>query len=247
MRPIPFTYMKPWTPATRAKFWWTADLGVSFSGSDVTAWQDQVSGKVMSQGTAIRRPSYRTLPALNNQNVITFSDDWLQGTPISFASEGFSFSYFVVFDDNDTGQNSIIAQSSDGALAGRMAMGHITSTTNLQCFNPLFTTTQAQTLLAATPTGSHYVAWDYNAVGNVRGWGDNFTTPTVNQTGGAVNRDLIQTTSLLFGTYNGASGTAVNQTWNYSGSIAEVGFFVGTLSNNDLLNLENYITNKYNL
>ena len=233
MRFKPFTYLKPWSPATRAKYWWTADLGVLLSGSDVTSWQDQVSGKVMSQSTAIRRPSYRTLPALNDQNVITFNDDWLQDIPISFANDGFSFSFFTVYNDNDTGQNSIVAQSSEGVGAGRLGLGNITSTANLQVLGTNFSNTAVLTIKAGIATGSHYTAWEYNSNGSVRAWVDDFTTTSATAGSGTVNQNLIQTTSLLFGTYNGATGTSVNQTWNYSGSIAEVGFFVGTLSNTD--------------
>jgi len=243
--PIAFVNKKIWTPAEIVKYWWIADAGVTISGSVVTSWEDQVSGKLVTQTTASRFPTLRNIPALNNQKSISFNNNWLIGTPLSFANEGFAFSYFVVFDDNDTGQNSIIAQSGDGGGIGRLAMGHITSTTNLQSFSPNFTTTQAQTLLASTPTGSHYVAWDYNASGSVRGWADDFTTPAINLSGGSNDLDIFQSTSLLFGAYNGNSPGSVNQTWNYSGSIAEIGFKVGTLSGDDLTNLEDYIKNKY--
>jgi len=238
----------PFTPADIAKYWWEASTGLTLSGSEVISWTDSVNGYIVSQSTDANRPIQTTQAALNNQNVIQFDgvNDYLIGNPMSYASEGYAFSYVIVFNDNDAAQNSIMAQSNDGGGAGRLAIGNITSTTNLQAWGINFSNTGILTIGTGVSTGSHYAAWEYDGAGNVRSWLDDFTTPAATAGSGTANQNLINN-SFLMGAYNGGGIGTINSIWMYSGSIAEVIFKVGTLSTDDLTNLETYITTKYAL
>jgi len=61
-----------WSPAdfTNVQYWWTADAGVTESGGNITAWEDQINGFVVSGSN---NPQYTTSATLNGENVVAFN------------------------------------------------------------------------------------------------------------------------------------------------------------------------------
>lgn len=83
-----------WDPSqiTGVAEWWRADLGVTDAGAGaVSAWQGQIAGETLSQGTAAARP---TLTTRDSQSVLSFDGgDWLQG---AFGTITLSLPYDIV-------------------------------------------------------------------------------------------------------------------------------------------------------
>jgi hypothetical protein len=67
----------PFTPASLSNvlYWFTSDKGVTTSGGDITAWQDQISGSISLELTSsINAPKYNISdPAANNEPSIEFN------------------------------------------------------------------------------------------------------------------------------------------------------------------------------
>ena len=58
-----------WSPAdfTNVQYWWTADAGITESGGNLTSWEDQINGFIVSGSN---NPQYTTSATLNGQNVV---------------------------------------------------------------------------------------------------------------------------------------------------------------------------------
>jgi hypothetical protein len=233
------------TPADIAKYWWTADAGVTESGGAVSSWQDQVGGLDITQSSATLKPVTGSQAALNNQNIIRFdgSNDYLQRSPISFLSDGYSFSLITVHYYN-AAAGSVVAQSRFGIDAGRLSF--LVNSGDEQILNQGFSGTTLITVNNPASTGSKVEAFEYDAAGSVRVWYNDLSTPTT-YSGGNANQDLIQTTSLIFGAYNGESSGSVADGFKLNGDIAEVIWVPRTLTAEDLTNLQTYINTKYGL
>ena len=65
----------PWNPSnfTNSQYWWRADLGVTTTGTGVSAWADQINGLTMIQNTDANRPTETTSSTLNNAEVVSFN------------------------------------------------------------------------------------------------------------------------------------------------------------------------------
>ena len=247
----PFAFIKSetagpaFTPADIAKYWWTADAGVTESGGAVSSWQDQVGGLDITQSSATFQPITGSQAALNNQNIIRFdgSNDYLQRSPISFLSDGYSFSLITVHYYN-AAAGSVIAQARFGGAAGRLSF--LVDGGAEQIINQGFSGTISLTVNNPASTGSKVEAFEYDAAGSVRVWYNDLSTPTT-YSGGTSNQDLIQTTSLIFGAYNGESSGSVADGIKLNGDIAEVIWVPRTLTAGDLTNLQTYINTKYGL
>ncbi len=235
-----------WSPADIAKYWWTADAGVTESGGAVSAWVDQVGGLSIDQATGGLKPTLTTQAALNGENVINFNgSQWLQRSPISFSSDGYAFTSIVIsYKANGINQASLIAQSYLGPVTGRFTF--LTNNSNFQTINQGFTSTNPINLEVPSTTGVKVAAFEYDASGNVRTWFNDFNTPS-SYSGGNTNQDLTQSTSLLFGAYNDTSTGVTGAVGKWNGDIAESIWVPRTLTSTDLTDLQTYINNKYNL
>ena len=90
----PFSYLKNkpigWLPSDFAnvQYWWRADLGITTTGTGVSAWEDQINGFTMIQGTDSKRPTATTSSGLNNAAALSFNgtSDYLytSTSPASF-------------------------------------------------------------------------------------------------------------------------------------------------------------------
>ena len=237
----------PWSPADIAKYWWTADAGVTESGGAVSAWVDQVGGLSIDQATGGLQPTLTTSANLNNQNVLNFNgSQWLQRSPISFASNGYSFSCIIVaYNNNGSTGASLVAQSYLGVNGGRFAL--LKDGGNLVSINQGFASTNPISYETPATTGVKVLAFDYNAsVGASRSFYNNLSSATY-YGGGNSNQDIIQSTSLIFGAYNDTSTGVTNAIGKWNGDIAEVIWVPSTIIGQNLLNLQTYINTKYNL
>ena len=235
-----------WTPADIAKYWWTADAGVTESGGAVSAWVDQVGGLSIDQATGANQPTLTTQAALNGENVIRFdgTDDYLQRSPISFVSDGYAFTNInIAYSNIAVGTLSLVAQSYFGAGVGRYSV--IVEGGAFKILQDNFSSTPTITLESPPTTGVKVTAFEYDASGNVRTWYNDFNTSS-SYSGGTSNLDLIQITTLIFGAYNDTStGVAAGYKWN--GDLAESIWVPSVLSAGDITNLQTYINTKYNL
>jgi hypothetical protein len=234
------------SPADIAKYWWTADAGITESGGAVSAWVDQVGGLSIDQASGTLQPTLVTSTNLNNQNAIRFdgTDDYLQRSPISFASDGYAFTSIVIaYNANGNAAGSLVAQSYLGPQNARFTF--IKDSGNFRTINQGFTSTNPIDLESPATTGVKVAAFEYDAAGNVRTWYNDFNTPS-SYSGGNSNQDIVQTTSLLFGAYNDTS-TGVFSGYRWNGDIAEVIWVPRVLTAGDITNLQTYINNKYNL
>jgi len=235
-----------WTPADIAKYWWTADAGVTESGGAVSAWVDQVGGLSIDQATGANQPTLTTQAALNGENVIRFdgTDDYLQRSPISFVSDGYAWTNInIAYNNNGNINGSLIAQSYFGDTTGRYSI--IKDGGNYIVINSAFSSTHNIILESPATTGVKVEAFEYDASGNVRTWYNDFNTSS-SYSGGTSNLDLIQITTLIFGAYNDTStGVAAGYKWN--GDLAESIWVPSVLSAGDITNLQTYINTKYNL
>jgi len=235
-----------WTPSQIAKYWWTADAGITESGGDVSAWVDQVGGLSIDQPTAGIQPTLTTSANLNNQNVLNFDgNDWLKRNPISFASDGYAFTNIVIaYNNNGSAQGALVNQSYLGATSGRF--GWLKNSNNFTTVNQAFLSVSGLVIESPATTGVKVAAFEYDAAGNVRTWLNDFNTPT-SYSGGGTNVNLVQFTSLIFGGYNDTTTGVTNQVAKWNGDIAEVIWVPSTLSASDITNLQTYINTKYNL
>jgi len=233
-----------WSPADIAKYWWTADAGVTESGGFVSSWQDQVGGLNITQSSATFQPVTGSQAALNNQNIIRFdgAGDYLQRSPISFLSDGYSYSLITVHYYN-AAVGAVVSQALFGAAVGRISF--IVDGGAERIINQGFSGTATITVNNPVTTGAKVEAFEYDAAGSVRVWYNDLSSSTT-YSGGNVNQNLIQTTSLIFGGYNNA-GTGIAGGYRFNGDIAEVIWVPRTLTAGDLTNLQTYINTKYGL
>ena len=253
---IPFGFMGGapavgWTPADIAKYWWTADAGVTIVPlNDVASWVDQVGGLTMTGGTGAGNPEggpLVTQGALNNQKVIRFDGNsrWLERPPISFASDGYAFTCITVaYKDNGATTGTLIAQSLFAGAQGRF--GFLTDGGTFNALGTNFTSATSPVLENPSTTGVKVAAYEYDASGNGRVWFNDFNTPTA-LSGGSSNVDMYQGSKLLFGAFNNSNGSSVQPSYFWDGDIAEVIFVPNVLSAGDISNLQTYINTKYNL
>jgi len=240
-----------WTPATIAKYWWTADAGVTTVSGGVSSWEDQVSGLTFTQGTAGNRPTVSTQAALGGETVIRFdgSNDYLQRAPLSFSSTGYSFSNFVILYNASTGQGSTLAQSRFGAGSGRYSV--ITYSNAHRIIPANFANTDNVALQSPVAVGAKVsgMIYDNISAGSREStfWFNDLTTAVGTRTDGNSDQDLYQNSSLLLGAYNGSSGYSVQSGYYFNGDIAEVIFVEGAMDSTNRADLKSYINTKYGL
>ena len=244
-------YVPPFTPAQIAKYWWTADAGVTESGGAVSAWVDQVGGLSIDQATSANQPTLTTSTNLNNQSVIRFdrtNSEYLQRSPISTAADGYQFTSIVITDNTaGTTTGAALSQAYLGPPNGRLSF-RVSNSNVSYLLDGFINPPLGEFIDVETPatTGAKVMAYEYDGSGNSKLWFNDFNTPYTTVTGGPSNQDLIQSTTLIFGGYNDTS-TGTYAPLFYTGDIAEVIFVPSTLSAGDITNLQTYINTKYNL
>lgn len=246
----PFAYYaQGWTPAEIARYWWTADAGITESSGDVSAWEDQVGGLSISQATAAYQPVIVDSSNLNDQKAVRFTranGEWLFRDPISFSGVGYAFSFInVYYLGNATNSQGIVTQTVATGGAGRIGLA-LFGTGDLGYVNQNFQSATTTTLESTPTTGVKVDAFEYDGSGGVRVWHNDFDSPT-SYSGGTSNQDLYQSTKFAFGAYYNAAGTAPDSGRYFDGDLAESIWVTGTLSSEDVTNLQTYINDKYNL
>ena len=236
------------SPANIAKYWWTADSGITESGGRVSSWEDQINGLTIEQSTSADQPLLVTSSNLNNQQAVRFnraSGEWLQRDPISFASDGYAFSVINISYYNMTNSQSVVSQTVAQAGNGRYADLITSGVYGNVARN--FYNGSVITLESPPTVGVKVNGFEYDAAGNTRSWFNNLSTVNQTNTGGLSNLNLFQNTFLIFGAYGNSTGTGPDTSRFFDGDLAESIWVPRTLTSTDLRNLQTYINNKYNL
>ena len=188
----PFAFMAPtgaapaFTPADIAKYWWTADAGITESANRVSSWVDQVGGLSIDQATSADQPLLVTSSNLNNQNAVRFTrsnSEWLQRSPISFASDGYAFTVINISYYNNTSTSSAVSQTVAQAGNGRYA-DFIPANGNYGNVARNFYNGSVITLESPATIGVKVNVFEYDAAGNTRSWFNNLSTVNQTNTGG---------------------------------------------------------------
>lgn len=122
-----------WSPSylTNAKYWWTADEGITVSGGVITAWEDQINGFTMTPATGPTNPepTLTTNSDLNNQKVVRFNGTSnllrTDTPPADIAPDGV-VTQLVVYKLNDTSTGAIFVNGGgydSGGSLGRWFWG----------------------------------------------------------------------------------------------------------------------------
>ena len=192
---------------------------------------------------------------MNNQSVIRFDgiNDYLQRSPITFLPDGNSFTSIVIYNRTSTQNPSgIVAQSKYGPATARHYV-----LTNLgdveQAYVP-YNASQSpfQSLsYGGVNTGPKVVMYENNAATAVGSyWLDYLGTPAGSTiSGGTVNLEIYQGSTLIFGGYNGGSGDplGVQPGLFFNGDIAEVIFVPRVMTASERNDMRTYINTKYGL
>ena len=237
-----------WNPGDIAKYWWTADAGITESANRVSAWEDQVGGLSIDQSTAADQPLLVTSSNLNNQQAVRFnkaSGEWLQRSPISFASDGYAFSVINISYYNATSNQSVVSQTVAQAGNGRYA--DFISGGNYGNVARNFYNGSVITLESPATIGVKVNVFEYDAAGNTRSWFNDLSTVDQTNTGGLSNLNLFQNTFLIFGSYGNSTGTGPDTGRFFDGDLAESIWVPRVLTAGDITNLQTYINTKYNL
>lgn len=250
----PFSYLKnpptppAWTPAsfTNAQYWWRADLGVTDAGSGkVSAWEDQINGFTMVQGTGANRPDLTTSANLNSQAVIqTNGTSEFMYTTTAPAARTDDFTMLGVFRINTTNTGGALMGVCSSGL-GRIWIDTIAS--YIRMYNQGFGQPAglATNLLTSGVIGEHAVKLRYDSSA-----GDVFTAiDTLSETGrgttGNIGQAFGTTTTMPFGALviNQSGGVFAGR---YVGmDMAEQVMIYGTPTTDEMNEWKDYVNTRY--
>ena len=240
-------FVPSWTPAnfTNVQYWWTADLGVTESGGNVTSWTDQINAYQLVNGGT---PTLTTEAGLNNQNVIDFdgSTDFLYATTTPASRTGDFTMLGVYYIDNPTVNDSIFGVTRDPA-AGLSQFLWRSVLNRSEWFSVKFGAAASNSLILQNPgtVGAHAVKGRYEAsAGDVFGALDTLTE-TAGGTTGNLNQDWDATVTFSAGAWvNGTFGSIYASRY-FNGKIAEIVMIYDTPSSGEMNEWKTYINNKY--
>jgi hypothetical protein len=234
----------PWTPADLPGIenWFLSDTGITLSGSNVTAWQDSLTSKSVTQATSVNQPTFTAsnanfngLPTVNFSNSSTPSSIFLQNnSDFSYSGTFPLYIFMVVRKTATTGSAYDFSGGGSDANIGGGAWSINIADAGVNGYsgaiggfsNSVSGTTLATTLLAGLGLTSTNLYTYFN--GNSTAKAGSYT-PNANP---------------LF--YIG--GYDPGGYFNFYGSIAEVIITRGTeLSGTDLSNLWTYVQTKYGI
>ena len=190
----PFSYLanpivEPWDPSdfTNVQYWWRADLGVTESGTGVSAWRDQINNFDMIQGTDANRPTATTSANLNNQSVLSFNgtSDFLYTTttPQAVSNTDVSMLHVYRIKNSSPGEGLIFGYSGIGAYTGRYFLDGVS--TNLRNYTQWASAGSGTVIQSPMTTGNKSYYWNYDtSAGNeVYAYNTLSTTSKVSGTG----------------------------------------------------------------
>ncbi len=212
-----------WTPASDPNVarWWRADLGRTMVSTKVSAWQDQVEGVSVTQGTDATRP---TGGSLGGQDALSFSgSQWMRGSGFtSIANPSPGWICILVAQITGVGATHIVLDDGNGNAndwnffysSGSWKAGAGSSLTDPSGKSK--TGIHAHLLIAASSSSSYYI--------------DNFTAPV--QTG---NANTSANASMTVGANHAAAAPM-------EGTVAEIIVVSGQTIDS---NLAGYLTDRY--
>lgn len=251
----PFSYLAnpivppvpEWDPSqfTNAQYWWRADLGVTESAGNVSAWEDQINGFTMIQGTGANQPNLTTSSNLNNQSVIrTNGTSEYMYTSSAPASRTNDFTMLGVFRINTTNNGG--ALMGVAALASTPRVWIDTIGGNIRMYNQSFGQVAglATNILTSGVVGEHAIKLRYDSSA-----GDFFSAvDTLSETGrgttGNTGQDFGTSTTMPFGALCGQTGAVF--LGRYVGmDMAEQVMVYGTPTTDEMNDWKTYVNNRY--
>lgn len=239
-----------WTPAsfTNAQYWWRADLGVTTTGTGVSAWVDQINSFTMIQGTDANRPSETTSSTLNNAEVISFNgtSDFIYTTTTPAAFTGSDLTILSVLNLIDKKTGGVTTGVSYVGNGTRFWIDTLNNSWRVIGENFYSPTASAYTLESGPTYGAKAIKLRYDASAGNAFQAKNTLTETSMGTNGDVN-----TTWQAGGTV--AMGALVVSTSNpnvFGGryvqvEVAEQVFVHNTPSAAEMNEWKSYVNNRY--
>lgn len=203
-------------------------------GESVSSWQESNSGLVISQSDGSKQPIYRTsringLPSVEFDGV----DDGLFNTVAEVDDHGLTFALVGIKNRTNNGTGFTIHQSD---LNSNM-VGIRIQNNQVQAMSYPYGDFRSVSSGITIPNGSaFYTIVRYNTDGTFQVWYDGSFRGTQNI---GNNENL---TKLSVGGFLRPANVA-----HYKGEISEILIYRSELTNSDVTDLSNYITNKYNL
>ena len=248
----PFSYLKNkpigWQPSDFAnvQYWWRADLGVTTTGTGVSAWEDQINGFTMIQGTDSKRPTATTSTNLNNAPALSFNgtSDYLYTStgPASFT--GSDLTMIGIWN---------LVSATNGALMGGVVTNNGTrfwmDTLNgdYRIFGENIYSAAGSAYVVQTPfgTGPSVMKMRYDASAGDGFVAQNTLTETTIGTAGDVNTTWQAGTSVAVGATvsSNAGNVFLSRYVNYQ--LAEQIWIHGTPSTDEMNEFKTYSNNRY--
>ena len=195
-------YVRP-VEFTDIQYWWRADSGITNgSGSDVSAWTDQINSFDIAQSTASKQPIETTSATLNGKPVVSFngSTDYLNSATTPASNSGRDITVLSVYNIPNTppGEGNIFGFEAIGSFANRFWFDGLSG--KLRLFDGMASAGNGVTYYVEEPmtTGakSFKYRYDYSAGDAFRAY--NTLTETTLVTGGA-SRNIGSSVTAMMG------------------------------------------------
>ena len=254
----PFSYLAnpivppapAWDPSdfTNVQYWWRADLGVTESGTGVSAWRDQINNFDMIQGTDANRPTATTSANLNNQSVLSFNgtSDFLYTatTPQAVSNTDVSMLHVYRIKNSSPGEGLIFGYSGIGAYTGRYFLDGLNA--NLRNYTQWASAGSGTVIQSPMTTGNKSYYWNYDTSAGNEVYAYNTLSTTSKVSGGLTGRTNNQNLVVAVG----ATLVSVGSPTVFSGRYIEVEsaenvVIYGTPTTQELNNWKTYVNNRY--
>jgi hypothetical protein len=239
-----------WAPSDFAniQYWWRADLGVTESGTGVSAWRDQINNFDMIQGTDGSRPTATTSSNLNNQAVLSFNgtSDFLYTATTPQAVSGTDISMLIVYRIKKTspGEGLIFGYSGIGAYTGRFFLDGVSA--NLRNYTQWASGASTTVVQSPMTTGNKSYYWNYDTSAGNEVYAYNTLSTTSKVSGGLTGRTNDPNLVVAVG----ATIVSVGSPTVFGGRYIEVEsaenvVIYGTPTTDELNNWKAYVNNRY--
>ena len=256
----PFSYLAnpivppapPWAPSdfTNVQYWWRADLGVTTTGTGVSAWEDQINAFTMIQNTDANRPTNTTSSDLNNQSVLRTNgtSDYLF-TSTTPASRTGDFTILIVYDLASTTPGAGVVfgvqRVAGGSVDGRVWLDGLNG--NQRNLSEGFGSTAVVGTNVESPitTGAHAFKYRYDSSAGDDFYALDTLTETTKGTAGNTGQNWFTSSTIGIGALlNSTAGTVFGGRY-ISMDFAEAVMVYGTPSTDEMNDWKTYVNNRY--
>ena len=253
----PFSYLanpivEPWDPSdfTNVQYWWRADLGVTTTGTGVSAWEDQINAFTMVQNTDANRPTNTTSSDLNNQSVLRTNgtSDYLF-TSTTPASRTGDFTTLMVYDLASTTPGAGVVfgvqRVAGGSVDGRTWLDGLNG--NQRSLSEGFGSTAVVGTNVESPAtaGAHAFKYRYDSSAGDDFYALDTLTETTKGTAGNTGQDWFTSSTIGIGALlNSTAGTVFGGRY-ISMDFAEAVMVYGTPTTDEMNEWKTYVNNRY--